>query len=124
MKVMFDGILYVPAPPAAEGMGLDAALDVRFDSDAGDQLTIREYFRELLTTLWSEGESFSGKRPFGNSGWEYEPIGALVAAGFIPGTGSDDAGWDATDDRQAHAFVATLIVAAFGGGITSATKEG
>jgi hypothetical protein len=62
---------------------LDAALDVRFDSDAGKDITIREYFRELLITLWEEKEGFSGKRPFGNSGWEYEVHVALAKAGFV-----------------------------------------
>ena len=62
---------------------LDAALDVRFDSDAGKQLTVREYFRELLLKLWDEKEGFSGKRPFGNSGWEYEVHCALAKAGFV-----------------------------------------
>ena len=34
--------------------------------------TIGEYFEKLLLTLWDEQEDFSGKRPFGNSGWEYD----------------------------------------------------
>jgi hypothetical protein len=83
MKVEINGIQYIPAPKPAEGKDLDAALDVRFDSDAGSQLTVREYFRELLTTLWEEKEGFSGKRPFGNSGWEYEVHIALAKAGFV-----------------------------------------
>lgn len=83
MKVEIDGMQYIPAPKPAEGKDLDAALDVRFDSDAGSQLTVREYFRELLTTLWGEKEGFSGKRPFGNSGWEYEVHSALAKAGFV-----------------------------------------
>ena len=83
MKVEINGIQYIPAPKPAEGEDLDAALDVRFDSDAGSQITIREYFRELLTTLWEEKEGFSGKRPFGNSGWEYEVHIALAKAGFV-----------------------------------------
>jgi hypothetical protein len=39
------------------------------DADAEN---VREYLKALLTELWREGESFSGKRPFGNSGWERE----------------------------------------------------
>jgi hypothetical protein len=49
-----------------------AALDVRFDSDAGDGLTVRGVFRTLLTNLWSEQEFFSTKRPFGDFGWDYD----------------------------------------------------
>lgn len=47
------------------------------------ETTIREYLMRLLLTLWQEGESFSGKRPFGNSGWEWDVIDALHVAGFI-----------------------------------------
>jgi len=83
MKVEIDGIQYIPAPKPAEGKDLDAALDVRFDSDAGSQITVREYFYALLDTIWEEKEGFSGKRPFGNSGWEYEVHNALAKAGFV-----------------------------------------
>lgn len=83
MKVEIDGVQYIPAPTPARGRDLDAALDVRFDSDAGSQLTVRDYFRALLSTLWEEKEGFSGKRPFGNSGWEYEVHTALAKAGFV-----------------------------------------
>jgi hypothetical protein len=89
MKVEIDGVQYIPAPTPAQGKDLDAALDVRFDSDAGSQLTVREYFRELLDTLWEHKEGFSGKRPFGNSGWEYEVHSALAKAGFV-----DLGNWD------------------------------
>lgn len=44
----------------------------RFDSDAGDQLTLKEYFKKMLLTLWREKECFDGKRPFGNSDWDAE----------------------------------------------------
>ena len=47
------------------------------ENDAGAK-TIREYLIKLLKELWSEGESFSGKRPFGNSGWELELYHALA----------------------------------------------
>jgi hypothetical protein len=61
-------------------------LDVRFESrDLDEEVSIRDYMRLLLTTLFKEGEGFSGKRPFGNSGWEYEIIGALIRAGAVSG---------------------------------------
>lgn len=55
------------------------------ENDAGAS-TIGEYLRKLLATLWEEGESFSGKRPFGNSGWEYDIYTAMVVAGVVNGT--------------------------------------
>ena len=64
------------------------ALDnVRFDSDAGDNLTCRQYLCALLAQLWSEGSGFSGKRPFGNSGWEWDILDALSEAGSPATTG-------------------------------------
>lgn len=61
---------------------MDRALAVRFASDAGEG-SLRDYLYELLSTLWAEEESFSGKRPFGNSGWQYQPIEALIEAGIV-----------------------------------------
>ena len=83
MKIMIDGVQYVPATPAPSGRGLADALAVRFDSDAGDDLTVRQYLFALIKTLWDEGESFSGKRPFGNSGWDIELMAQLAKAGFV-----------------------------------------
>lgn len=48
-----------------------------------DATTIREYLVELLYTLWEEGEGFSSKRPFGNSGWEYDLYHALCFNGLV-----------------------------------------
>jgi hypothetical protein len=52
------------------------------ENDAGAS-TIGEYLGTLLLTLWQEGESFNGKRPFGNSGWEYDVYRGLIKAGVV-----------------------------------------
>lgn len=94
-----------------------SALDVRFDSDAGDNLSVREYLRELLLTLWREQSSFSGKRPFGNSGWKYDLFIPLGKAGYIKAKKIeyDDGSFDyeILDEDDAHAFVEGLIRATF-----------
>lgn len=118
MKVIINDTQYIPAPKPAEGKDLDAALDVRFDSDAGAQLTVREYFKELLTELWTEKEGFSGKRPFGNSCWEYEVHTALAKEGFV-----DLGEWDEETEgferattamrKKADAYCLELIKRAF-----------
>lgn len=42
-------------------------LNLKIDSDDfSDDLTIRGYLKLLISTLWGEGESFSGKRPLGS----------------------------------------------------------
>lgn len=60
-------------------------LDFSFESEDLGKTTIRTYLWRLLETLWSEGEGFSGKRPFGNSGWEFDLYKGLVRAGAVKG---------------------------------------
>lgn len=58
-------------------------LDIPMGNNDADAETIGEYLVKLLETLWDEGEDFSGKRPFGNSGWQYELYHALAHAKVI-----------------------------------------
>jgi hypothetical protein len=64
------------------------------DNDSGSS-TVRGYLLALLHNVWSEGEGFSGKRPFGNSSWEYDLFKPLVQAGFLEGTTDE---WGNVDD--------------------------
>jgi len=59
------------------------ALDLEIPENDADAHTVRQYFKELLCSLLIEEESFSGKRPFGNSGWQYDFMEPLEQAGFI-----------------------------------------
>lgn len=52
------------------------------ENDAGAK-TIGEYLIKLSQEVWSEGEYFSGKRPFGNSGWDNEIYIALAQNNLI-----------------------------------------
>ena len=61
MKVIIDNVEYIPLVEIPKDSGFAAALEIRFDSDAGDDITIRDYLHKLLKTLWNEGEGFSGK---------------------------------------------------------------
>lgn len=115
MEVIIDGVKYVPVPDVPTDKGLLAALETRFNSDAGDNLTVRDYLRTLLETLWREGEGFSGKRPFGNSGWEYELYAPLIKGGFIKGTLDGDGYVGCFDREDAEGYVFDLITAAFHG---------
>ena len=64
-------------------------------------ITLGEYFDDLLMTLWEQGEGFSGKRPFGNSGWENDVYIALLAAQATAGYISfDEDGW--VEDFDIH----------------------
>lgn len=68
------------------------------ENDAGAS-TVGEYLIILLGMIWNEGESFSGKRPFGNSGWERELYIALEKSGLI----KED------DTYQANSLIANAI---------------
>lgn len=88
---------------------LDAALEVRFDSDAGDNLTVREWLCSLLTTVWIKQEGFSGKRPWGNSGWHCDVFTALIKAGFMEGRIDDEGYLEDWDDDAGETLVLALI---------------
>jgi len=109
MKVVIDNVEYVPLVAVPKDSELLAALEVRFDSDVGDNATIRDYLHELLRTLWSQGESFSGKRPFGNSGWEYNLYAPLIKHKFIAGKLDKDGYIQDCDGEAATKFVSDLI---------------
>lgn len=55
------------------------------ENDSGAD-TIGGYFRALLSELFEREEGFSGKRPFGNSGWTYDLVNPLVKHGVITGS--------------------------------------
>jgi len=80
-----------------------------YSDDLNQSLTLREYFKKLLITLWEEGEDFSGKRPFGNSGWQYDVYKSLILAGNIYGEIDEDGYISELDDVQAQQFIIKII---------------
>jgi hypothetical protein len=58
-------------------------LKIEMQENDANAKTIGDYLKALLRQLWREGEGFSGKRPFGNSGWDYDLYKALARAGAI-----------------------------------------
>lgn len=61
-----------------------------FSNDLDVELTIKEYLKKLLYKVWEEAECFSGKRPFGNSGWQYEMAKCLIVKKVISGELDED----------------------------------
>lgn len=78
------------------------------DSDA---TTIRGYLVALLDALWRHGEGFSGKRPFGNSGWHWDVYAALAKAGHIRGTFDEDGYLDDADETTGDRLIRSAIQA-------------
>ncbi len=90
-------------------MTYDEILDYEYDFDDAGVSSLRGYFHSLLHKVWNEGEGFDGKRPFGNSGWEYDIYTALVAMGAVVGT-LDEEGYLVDFDRSgANELVFNLI---------------
>ena len=86
------------------------ALSLTFHSgDLNQDITVRGYLLRLLSDLWRKEESFNGKRPFGNSGWQWEVYGALIEAGYIPGELDEDGCILDVDEQAGEAFVLSLI---------------
>lgn len=84
-------------------------LSVPMAENDADVRTVGEYLYFLLFKVWDEGESFSGKRPFGNSGWEYELYTALVAAGIVEGEIDEDGCLTEFDEQGASEAVYAAI---------------
>ena len=80
-----------------------------YSTDLDQQLTLREYFKKLLTQLWIDEESFNGKRPFGNSGWQYDVYTALIKHGLIKGKLASYGYIDEIDEVEAQQFIIKLI---------------
>jgi hypothetical protein len=93
--------------PARLDAVLAAPMDP-MDNDAG-ATTVRAYLIKLLTCVWEDGESFNGKRPFGNSGWQYEVYAALIKAGIIKGILDEDGDIENVDYRAADDLVGEAI---------------
>lgn len=66
-------------------MTYDEILDFEYEFEDSFACSLRQHLHFLLERLWDEGEGFSGKRPFGNSGWEFEIYQCLIESGGVPG---------------------------------------
>lgn len=74
-----------------------------------DEETVRDYLIALLAKVWDEKECFGGKRPFGNSGWQYELYIPLMIAGLIDGKCDDDGYIEWADCETGDRLIADAI---------------
>lgn len=63
----------------------------------GLDYTVRTLFKDLLDALIDEGDSFSGKRPFGDSGWDYDVAADLIDQDVLKGDVERDDDGDVED---------------------------
>lgn len=71
--------------------------------------TVRGYLVALVRKVWEEDEGFSGKRPFGNSGWSRDLAKPLIKAGIITGSLDSDGYIEDCDDRELGAAIHAAI---------------
>jgi hypothetical protein len=83
-------------------------MDKVLSTEINEGETIKEYLCGLLLTLWAEKEGFSGKRPFGDSGWNWDLIRALALNGLVEAT-FDEEGYIETMDNIEEAKAEQMI---------------
>jgi hypothetical protein len=86
-------------------------LDLEMPQNDAKAKTIRDYLKALLAKCWEEDEGFSGKRPFGNSGWKYEVYAALIKGEAVAGTLDEHGCVDECATGEADALIAKAIAA-------------
>lgn len=85
-------------------------LDLKVDDPLGlGETTLRNYLKLLLLALWREEEDFSGKRPFGESGWKCDIYVPLIEEGYIDGMIDVEGYLEEVDEQAGDALVEQLI---------------
>jgi hypothetical protein len=91
-------------------------LNTSIECELGDS-TIGGYLCELLITLLNKEESFSGKRPLGNSGWKNYLLDAMAKGGFVEATFDSEGYLDQVskeEEQKAFELINDVILYKFG----------
>lgn len=88
---------------------LDLAMDPK-KNDANAR-SVRDYLRRMLVQVFDQEECFSGKRPFGNSGWMTELQVPLINAKYVDGKLDEDGCVETCDDLQFRTLMTKAIQA-------------
>lgn len=70
-------------PNTDEMIDLDDVLNLTIPANDSGASTVGGYLAQLLKRVWLEDEGFSGKRPFGNSGWTSDLLDPLLHSQFV-----------------------------------------
>jgi len=84
-------------------------LDLPLPPNDADATTVRGYLIALLAEVWREEQSFSGKHPFGNSGWQHDIYVPMIRAGLVAGSLDE---YDSPNDDFNYRNADRLILAA------------
>ena len=86
-----------------------SVLNIKLDENDAGARTVRGYLKALLVQLMLEEEGFSGKRPFGNSGWKHELYRPLIREMPELGTLDTDGYVDELDEEKADKLLFDAI---------------
>lgn len=100
-------------------------LALPMDENEAGAATVGGYLARLAAEVVREGEGFSGKRPFGDSGWEYDLYKPLIVAGVVGGSLDEDGFIEtvAAGDADALLAAAALKMVAAPSGLDMARVE-
>jgi len=88
-------------------------LQIKMQKNDANAKTIGEYVAKLAINVIVETEGFSGKRPFGNSGWYLELAEPLVREGVVKGEIDEEwGGVDGYDYKEIDAVLTKAVMEA------------
>lgn len=76
-------------------------------------ITLKKYLKLTFLTFVKEGESFSGKRPFGNSDWEWQIYKGLISLDSSLGKLDEDRYIETVDQRACDKIIIQCIEEVF-----------
>lgn len=86
-------------------------LALPMNANDANAVTVRDYLIALVRQVITEEEGFSGKRPFGNSGWIRDLETPLVKAGAVQGELDEDGWLQEVDSPKAKALILKAVAA-------------
>lgn len=95
--------------PRNEATAVANILDLPMELNDAGATTIRAYLQALLTKLIQDEECFSGKRPFGNSGWMHDLYKPIIKAGLAGGELDEDGNVEDCDDAEVEELILQAI---------------
>lgn len=84
-------------------------LDLPMQPNDADAATVRDYLIALLRQVWIDNECFSGKRPFGSSGWDWDLYAPLAKAGLVEAEFDGDGNFAGCHYRTADKLILAAI---------------
>lgn len=78
------------------------------DMDVGGR-PFRAMLKDLLTMVLLQGEEFDGKRPWGDSGWEWDIYNAMVVNGFVRGVVDEYGDVDGVDITECDELIMRCV---------------